>query len=80
MTVSNVIVGNAIAWWEPNSGTVARRVEHRATRNKWLRAQGIGGVVKDGKQSKTIPDWWGDGTEFWFADEIDEQIFLDRWK
>jgi hypothetical protein len=81
MTVSNVIVGNAIEWFEPNSGVVDAPVaEWRTARNKWLRAQGMGGVMKDGKQSRTIPKWWGDGTEFWFADEIDEQIFVDKWK
>ena len=79
MTVSNVIVGNAIEWWVDTNPDYPI-FEWRKERNKWLRAQGIAGVMKDGKKSKTIPNWWGDGTEFWFTDEIDEQIFVDKWK
>ena len=78
--ISNMVVANALEWWEPNSGIVGASVpEWRKARNHWLRAQGVSGIIKDGKRSKSIPSWWTDGTEFWFADSIDEQIFLNRW-
>ena len=80
--ISNMVVANALEWWEVNSGIIAAGVgadEWRKFRNHWLRAQGISGIIKNGKQSKSIPPWWADGTEFWFADSIDEQLFLHRW-
>ena len=79
--ISNIIVGNALNWWSPNSGVEDSPVAiWRKARNEWLRAQGIRGIIKDGKRSRSIPPWWADGTQFWFDDEIDEQIFTDKWK
>lgn len=80
MTVSATIVGNAIEWFDRNSGLSDPPVKvWRDARNKWLRAQGMSGIMKDGKHSKSIPPWWGSDSEFWFADDIDEQIFVDMW-
>ena len=81
MTVSAITVGNALWWFEPNSGLDNPPVKlWRTARNKWLRAQGMGGIIKNGKQSKSFPSWWGSDSEFWFADSIDEQVFADKWK
>jgi len=78
--ISNTVVGNAIEWWDKNSGVPTTPVSTwRAERNHWLRGQGVCGIIKEGKKSRSIPPWWGDGTEFWFDDDIDEQIFIDKW-
>lgn len=76
--VSNIIVANALTWW-CNTNPDYPIKEWREVRNKWLRAQGVCGIIKGGKKSKSIPPWWGDGTQFWFDDGIDEQIFIDKW-
>lgn len=78
--ISTDIVGNAIDWWDRYSGVPATPVKNwRESRNHWLRAQGVCGIIKNGKTSRSIPNWWEQATMFWFADEIDEQIFIDKW-
>jgi len=54
--------------------------EWRDSRNQWMREQGIGGIIKDGKRSKSIPPWWGSISEFWFIDDESEKEFLRRYK
>jgi hypothetical protein len=78
--ISNLVVGNAIEWWDKYGVVPTTPISiWRKYRNHWLRAQGICGIIKAGKKSRSIPDWWEDGTEFWFDDDIDEQIFFDKW-
>lgn len=57
-----------------------RAAEWRKERNAWMRSQGIGGIVKDGKRSKSIPNWWPSTSEFWFTDEEKEAEFLRNYK
>lgn len=47
-----------------------------AVRNNYLRSLGVGGIVKDGKKSKTLPGWWDSGTEFWFETLEQESVFV----
>lgn len=76
--ISNTIIGNALEHWLANEGKgcdTLRAKEWRKERDAWLRSQGVGGIIKNNKQSKSIPDWWGSGTQFWFLSEDQEKSF-----
>lgn len=78
--ISNTIIGNALEHWLNNDGKGCNALpakEWRKCRNDWLRSQGIGGIIKNNKQSKSIPDWWEMGTQFWFLTEDQEKSFID---
>lgn len=52
--------------------------EWRAHRNRRLREVGVGGVIKNGKRSRSIPPWWTPDTEVWFDTEAAEAEFTNR--
>lgn len=76
--VDATIIGNALSWFEKNQSPPTDAKGWRRARNEWLRLQGVGGVVKNGKNSKSIPEWWGSCTSFWFTEEKDEKEFIKR--
>lgn len=81
MTVSTDIVGNAINWLDANrSNSSMLAADWRKVRNQFLKDEGVGGVVKNGKNSKSFPPWWGMDTEFWFESPEKEKDFVDKWK
>ena len=80
--VSNIVIGEALEHWLANDGKGCDSLpakEWRKCRNDWLRSQGIGGIIKDGKKSKAFPSWWGIGTQFWFLSEDQEKSFTDAY-
>lgn len=81
MTVSTGFIANALEWFTKNTNTPSTPVsEWRKARNEFLKSEGVGGVVKNGKNSKSFPPWWGITTQFWFADPIKEKDFVDKWR
>ena len=81
MTVKTDLIGNALKWFEENSGVPSTPVSNwRKARNEWLNKEGVGGIIKLDKKSKTFPDWWGSNSEFWFKCPIKEKEFKQKWK
>ncbi len=72
------IIGNALGWFEQNLNPPATSKEWRLARNEWLRLHGIGGIIKNEKKSKTLPNWWGSETLFWFTEEKNEEEFVKK--
>jgi hypothetical protein len=81
--VDNIIVRRAVARWhrEILETDNLSTQEWKLARNEWLRGQGIGGIIIGTKRnkSKTIPSFWGSGTQFWFADSEAEIVFILKW-
>jgi len=77
--VTTYSVGIALQWWHDNAAPDGLTAVRRKARNVWMRQQGISGVVRGGRQYKSIPDWWEMGTTFWFADPKQEAEFVAKW-
>lgn len=75
--ISNITLGNGLEHWLKTANPDYPIKEWRRARNSWMREQGIGGVMMGEKKSKSIPEWWGDGTMFWFLTEDQEKSFTD---
>jgi hypothetical protein len=77
--VDNNIIGNSLSFLYSTIGRNIKAKEWCDLRNQFLREQGIGGVIKGTKKSKSIPSWWPEGTEFWFAEPELEILFILKW-
>lgn len=72
-------IANALAWFDTNRNPPTDLMRWRKARNEFLRNQGVGGIIKEGKKSKLLPEWWSSASNFWFTNSSDEVNFVLKW-